>query len=248
MAGTWSLLKKIGLKKYDELSDSFQSKDAPRKKTGPRIDKDLPLGLRINAIVDVPQVDFILGGDALKIKYPGSGSIVVSYGTFPMGKSMVHRFYLGSTEHVYMLQVVTDQKKAVEECKLFMSYDELYPEDWDFWLSERDGYIGLDLFQTKDGARYDRVWQNPDARVIVEQDEHGNQLARIPPVEILETVYADPYGEQTETVKYDSMLYGRHLNDSVDEYLLVSAVSEKDGASVQIMTGIPLEPTTIKVI
>ena len=117
-----------------------------------------------------------------------------------------------------MLQIVTDMKKIVEECKLFMPYDEVYPEDWDFWLSEKDGYIGLDIFQTKDQTQYFRVWENDDAKRVVEQDQKGNQITRIPPVQLTEKLYLDPYGEETEMVKYElTMLYGRHVNDKVDE-------------------------------
>ena len=66
MSGTWSLFKRIGLKKVDELKDSLQ------KARMERVDVDLPLGLRFNAIVEVPEVDFILGGDDLKVKHPGT--------------------------------------------------------------------------------------------------------------------------------------------------------------------------------
>ncbi|HMK36796.1 MAG TPA: DUF2491 family protein [Desulfomonilaceae bacterium] len=241
MADTFGLLKRIGMKKFDQLKDTFQS-------TGERVDKDLPLGLRIRGMVDIPQVDFILAGDALKITYPGPSCIVASYGFIVMGKNMIHRFYLQASENVYLLQIVTDDRKAVQECKLFMTYDEVYPDDWDFWLSERDGYIGYQMFDTKDGTRYLRVWEDQDAEVVVEQDGKGNTITRIPPVEFLETVYHDQFGKESETVKNDSMLYGRHVNDTLDEYLLVSAVNEQDGACVRIMAGIELESTSLKVI
>jgi hypothetical protein len=242
MAETWSLLKRIGLKKVDELKESLHTSNLER------IDKDLPLGLRFNGIVEIPQVDFILGGSELKIKHPGDSNTVLSYGACQIGRSTVRRFYLDAPGGIYVLQIVTDSQNAIEECKFFMPYDEVYPEDWDFWLSDKDGYIGLDVFQTKDGTQYSRVWDNPDARTVVEQDDQGKQMTRIPPVEFLETVYLDSFGEKKESVKYDSMLYGRHINENVDEYLLLSAVNDKDGASVQIMVGIELEPASIKVI
>jgi hypothetical protein len=242
MAGTWSLLKRMALKKVDELKEPFQ------KSSLERIDKDLPLGLRFNGIVEIPQVDFILGGRELKITHPGESNTVLSYGTCQIGHSLVRRFYLDSPAGIYVLQIVTDPQSRIEECKLFMPYDEVYPEDWDFWLSNKDGYIGLGLFQTKDGTQYFRVWDNPDTTTVIEQDDQGNQMTRIPPVEFLETVYLDAYGTKTESVTYDSMLYGRHINEQVDEYLLLSAVSEKDGASVQIMVGIELDPASIKAI
>jgi hypothetical protein len=241
MASTWSLLKKVGSKKFDELSESFE-------RTGPRIDANLPLGLRIKGIVETPQVDFILAGDALKVKYPGPGNIVLSYGVFPMGKSMFHRFYLGASDEVYMLQIITDEQKNPQDCKLFMPYDEVFPDDWDFWLSERDGYIGYNTFQLQDGTQYFRVWDDPEREIVLEQDDQGNKITRVPPWEFLETVYLDPWGKQSEMVKHECMLYARAVNDQVNEFLLVSAAQDNDGASVQIMTGIALEPVSLKVI
>ncbi|MCX5862696.1 MAG: DUF2491 family protein [Desulfomonile sp.] len=242
MSGAWSLLKQIGVKKYEQLKDSYEKIGAVRK------DKDFPLGIRFNGILEIPEVDFILGGIDLKIKRPDSAEVVTSYGTFTVGGSTVHRFYMLSSETIYLLQIVSDARQTIEECKFFMAYDEIYPEDWDFWLSEKDGYIGLGIFQTKDGTQYFRVWENQDAESVVEEDDPGNRLTRIPPVQFIETIYMDPYGEKTETVKYDSMLYGRRVNDAVDEYLLLSAVNETSGASVQIMVGIELEQASIKVI
>jgi len=242
MSGTWNLLKRIGLKKIDD------AKDAYKKASLERIDKDLPLGIRIDGIIDIPEVDFILGGDALKVKHPGSGNVISSYGTFPVGDSKIHRFYFSGKDVIYMLQIVTDRQNGIEECKLFMPYDEIYPDDWNFWLAERDGYIGYEIFQTKDGMQYFRVWGSDEEAVVVEEDQQGNQITRIAPFEFLETIYLTPYGDQSETVKYDAMLYGRHVNDNVDEYLLVSAVNDKEGASVQIMVGVELQPASIKVI
>lgn len=242
MADAWSLFKRIGKKKID------QRKESSKRSGLERIDKDLPLGLRINGIVDFSQVDFILGGADLKVTYPGTGNVISSYGYFSMGRSDVKRFYFDSSNGVYMLQVVTDRNNAVEECKLFLPYDEVFPEDWGFWLADEDGYIGLDSFQLKDGTQYYRVWENEDAMRIVEEDDQGNRLTRIPPAEFLETIYLDSYGEQTETVKYSSMLYGRSVTEEVNEFLLVSAVEEQEGASIQIMVGIELQPVSIKAI
>jgi hypothetical protein len=242
MPSTWNLLKKIAENQFNRAKDSFQTSKQER------VDKDLPLGLRIIGMVEIPEVDFILGGNDLRIKHPGDSAIVASYGTFPTGHSKVHRFYLNATETVYMLQIVTDDRNIIEECKLFMPYDEVYPDDWDFWLSAQDGYIGLEIFQTKDQTQYSRVWDNEDSKTVVQEDAQGNQLTRIPPVPFTEKIYLDPYGQATETVEYESMLYGRHVNENVDEYLLLSAVNEKDGASIQLMVGIALEPSSLKVI
>jgi hypothetical protein len=242
MAGTWNLLKKIGQKKVDEVKGSIQ------KDWSDRIDKDLPLGLRMNGMVDVPEVDFILAGADLKVKHPKETLVVASIGMIPVGDSMLYRMYLNASHGVYVLQVSADKNRVVEECKFYMPYDEIYPDDWDFWLSKTDGYIGFSVFQTQDGTSYDRVWQDAGAETVIEEDQQGNRLTRIPPVPFYEAVYLDPYGEKRETVRYESMLYGRHVNEQVDEYLLLSMAEDSDGASIQIMVGIQLEPASVKVI
>jgi hypothetical protein len=240
MAGTWSLLKRIGLKKIDQMKESVQEGRTEK------IDLGLPLDLRINGLVEISEVEFVLGGSDLKIKHPGTGSTVVTIGAFSLGQSDVRRLYLDSDNGMYMLQVVLDRNKSVEECKLFMPYDEVYPEDWSFWLADEDGYIGLNVFQLKDGTQYDRVWEDEDSMRIVEQDDQGTRITRIPPLEYLETIYSDRTGGSMETVKYDTMLYGRQVNESVYEYLMVSAVNDQEGASVQIMVGIELQPGSIR--
>ncbi len=110
------------------------------------------------------------------------------------------------------------------------------------------GYIGYSVFQTKDQTTYYRIWEDPERATVVEQDDQGNKITRIPPVQFLETVYLDQYGKESEVVKYDTMLYGREITEQTNEFLLVSSVEATDGASVQIMVGIQLEPVAIKVI
>jgi hypothetical protein len=288
--GNWNLFTRILAKKNAALAEE------QRKANLPRIDKDLPLGFRFNAFVEIPKIDFILGeADGLKIKHPGDTCNVLSYGQIFIASSQVHRFYLGGEKDtIYTLQIVTDKRSNIEECKLFMPWDELYPDDWAFWLDDLTGYIGYSAFQLtgdtdidideanktldkllsqvealqevgqfdaakKKQAEYDalklkadnatvlysRVWENQAEERVVPD---GNGLSRIPPVRLVETLYKDPYGLEKEKVTYSSMLYGRQVNDNVDEFLLLSLVEEQEGASIQIMLGMELTPTTLKVI
>ncbi|MGC8906975.1 MAG: DUF2491 family protein [Desulfomonilaceae bacterium] len=243
MASTFDMLRQLGRKKYEDLKEAYKRVGAKR------IDDNLPLGLRLNGMIEIDEVDFILGQPNLKVKRPENTEIILSYGRFLIGSSTVHRCYFSSADTPYMLQIVSDDRSgALEECKLFMAHDEIYPQDWDFWLSERDGYIGLSIFQLKDGTLYWRVWENDDAQMIVQQDAQGEPITHIPPVQFIETMYYDVYGDRSETLKHDAMLYGRHVNQDVDEYLLISAVNEKEGASVQIWLGLELSPAALKII
>ena len=237
MASNWGLLKRIWQKKAKEFSAAWGESGKER------IDKNLPLGLRVRGMVEVPIVDFVLGGDDLKVRHPGTRNTIVAYGSSSLGGATVHRFYLETADDIYALQVVADNKNEIEECKLFMPLDEVYPEtpeDWDFWLSPEDGSIGLDAFQTKDGILFDRVWAGGG-------QTGSGEVDRVAPVEYTETVYHDPSGNDWESITYLSMLYGRHVNERVDEYLLVSAVEEEDGAAVQIMAGLGIDPGSLVV-
>jgi hypothetical protein len=165
-----------------------------------------------------------------------------------LGDKVFHRFYLESSKGMHVLETLSDKHKEVQTCKLFAPLDEVYPEDWDFWLSPRDGYIGYSEFQIKDGTSYFRVWDDPERSVVIGEDDQGNKITRVPPIEFLETVNLDEYGKEREMVRHTGMLYSRRISPDLNEFVLVSAVDTEDGASVQIMAGIPLEPMSIKVI
>jgi hypothetical protein len=242
MASTWVLFREIAKKNLTWGSSTVEK---------PRIDRDLPLGLRIGSLVSIMSVDAILAGDQLKIKMPTQDLMVVAYGKFDVNPFKGHRFYLSADSgELFTLQVVTNTKGEIDDCKLFSLHDEIITNDWDFWLNERDGYIGYSVFQLKPedgGVTYFRAWDNELEQVVIEQNEEGN-ITRIPPVELTETIYGDPFAGEVRKVKLTSMLYGRDVTDSVQEYMMVSVAEDKDGASIQIIIGLPLEPTSIKVL
>ena len=124
----------------------------------------------------------------------------------------------------------------------------MYPDDWDFWLNENTGYIGYSVFDTPDKTRYYRVWENPGAEKVVEGGEGGERITRVPPVDFSETLYFDSNGKKTEIVKHSAMLYGRHANDNVDEYLLVGLSEYADTSFVQVLVGLELNPSSLDVI
>jgi hypothetical protein len=245
MAGTWALFRAIAKKKLTWGSSTVEK---------PRIDRDLPLGIRVGSMLSILSVDSILAGDQLKIKMPTKDLMVVAYGKFFISPFTGYRFYLSADSgELFTLQVVLDAKGKVDDCKLFALHDEIITNDWDFWINERDGYIGYSVFQLKPepdgtpGMTYFRAWDNQSEEIILEQN--GNDtLTHIPPVEFAETVYGDPFGNEVRKVKHTSMLYGRDVTDTVAEYMMASVAEDSDGASIQILLGLPLEPASVKVL
>jgi hypothetical protein len=237
--GTWDLFREIARKKLSYGEDTADK---------PRIDRDLPMGLRIGSMVNIVSADAIIAGDQLKLKVPPQDMMVMAYGSFHVGPYKGHRFYMSADSgELYTLQVVTDDKGKVDECKLFSLHDEFPETNWDFWLSETDGYIGLSMFDLKDGTRYLRVWENPTDELTLERNG-TDEITHIPPVTYVETVYADPFGNEKREISYDSMMYGRDVTTDIQEYMMVSAAQESNSATVQIIIGIPMEPTSIKVL
>ena len=228
----------------DHSGLSTDSIDADRKET---VGKDLPLGLTLNSVVQIPTFEFIPNGCELKIKQPVTPMPVSAYGAISIEQSTLHRFYLESEDGVYVIEVLTDKENTIKSSSLFMVYEEIYPGDWDTWLSNHEGSIGLGVFITEDDTLYFRIWENENEQIVIEEDEDGNQLTWIPPVQLEEIVCFASHGREPETVYYYSMLYGRQVTEYIDEFLLLSAADGHNGASVKIMVGIELDPASIKV-
>jgi hypothetical protein len=243
----WPIFKRIAAGKLEKVKTFFA-------KAPVRIDQNLPLGLRFTAPVEISETDFTLAGSSnLKIVYPKGYGTVTAYGTFQMGESTGYRFYLTFDDgQVYILQVMVGKDGSVEERKLWMPFDEVFPADadgWAYWLSEQDGYIGFSVFDTKDGGRYSRSWENTGPETVVGMEENL-QITRIPPVQFQETIYLDENGRSVEQVDYTAMLYGRWVSeeDGIAEYLLVSAVEDREGAAVRMMVGLDIRPNNLKIL
>jgi len=204
------------------------------------IDTSLPLQIHLGSCLILDQTPFLIHGKAITQTRPGSESLVFAYGRIDLGESVVHRFYLESgtdPDDKSVLQVVVGDE--IEECRLFASLDEVYPEsaeEWNFWIGEEDGYIGLPAFEDKQGRLYDRVW--------------GDGEGRIAPSEFTETLYLDRFGEKRATVAHASMLYGRWIDEESEmaEYILASREEHTDGSAlIQLSSGIDVIPESITV-
>ena len=123
------ILKKIAGKQWDNLTSG-------RPDPASTADRDLPLGLRLNGLVDVDETDFILAGQELLTRHPGERLIVRAIGRAELwGAIRLYRFYLQRAESEAMLQVACDRQGQVEEIHLFRTFDEVYPASADDWLA-----------------------------------------------------------------------------------------------------------------
>lgn len=241
--GAWHIFKAVAAKKAGEFKSSIT-----RNKSKEKVDGSLPFGIRLNSNISLDQTHFIVYENEFNMKAPGKSCIVDAYGKADIFGSVVHRFYLTDTENEdnqSMLQVVTsnqagESEPKIEECRLFKTLDEIFPQnedEWEFWLDDVDGYIGWHIFEDKNQTQYQRVWGDDDRD-------------RIPPVSFSETVYFDPQGDDTTIIDSTTMLYGRWINeeDSVAELLLLSTEESKDDeALVHIYTGVDLIPGSFTV-
>ncbi len=206
------------------------------KNERPRIDLELPLGLTIGGLVTFEETPFILSDETLSVTSPGSNVIVESYGAFEQHGHIGHRFYIGNQGH--MLQIMTDIHGELlqDEVKLYQRFDDLEPasaEEWDFWLADEDGSIGLNQFQTMDGVLYERAWM-PGAY-------------RVSPERFVETLHSNPRGENLIMENHQAMLYSRRSGEE-QEYMLISAVRSGADAWVEINIGRDLDISYISVV
>lgn len=255
MGFNWELMKRIAAGGAAKVKGAFSA-------SLPRIDENLPLDLRFTALVQIPEANFLLGGDALKMVYPKGYGDVKAYGKISWGDSVAHRFYLKfEAEPLYILQVVVGKKGEIEECRLYMPYDEVMPTSgegtssdcWPFWLNEHDGLIGWSVFDLPDGGpRYFRTWEDTGTEVVVSRektDEGENVITRIPPINFTEILYLDENGKSSVDIEYTGMLYGRWIEEDIlAEYLLLCAVEDSEGAAVRVMVGMDFDPATLKIL
>jgi len=201
----------------------------------PEKEPDYPLGLHQNAVLRFDPTDFILAAGNLKIDLPAGDISVMAIGEFSRQGVSFHRFYLQDLkEGEWVLEAA--ESGQVVELILFQTIDEVYPEDWDFWLNERTGLIGYKDFHTPDQVEYYRVYRNP-----------GPDWAS--PIEFQESVRA--CGENY-SIDHAMMLYSRAIHAAADEelteYLLVSREEDEDGVLVRIMAGVPVSPISLTVL
>jgi hypothetical protein len=122
------------------------------------------------------------------------------------------------------------------ETVVYQTIDEVFPDDWAFWLNNETGLIGYKDFQTPDGTAYLRMLRSP-----------GPDYAN--PVEFRENIKGS---DDAFFVDHAMMLYGRDVQVNgglnLTEYLLVSREVDEEGALVRIMAGVPVDPMSMTVL
>ena len=203
------------------------------------LDRNLPFGLHIDGKIDITTL-LPEGMDPL---FTQGAHIVEGFSEVTIMGQQCFRVLIfpedgGSGSYLLICQM--EQETFV---RWFVNIDEVFPssnEDWDFWLSDQDGSIGIQQFQSKDGVLFERLWGAPEESIIE-------------PVCFDERLVLNRFDDsETKLVEHRSMLYGRAVADDVwpcDEYVLLSACSECDGSYISIDVGVDLDfITNIKVI
>ncbi len=196
------------------------------------LDIDLPLRLHIDGKIDLHP----LVPEGMQARFPSGTHIVQAFARStvlgnPCIRALLHAEQGDAVSYLWIIQ---DAEGAL--VRWFVPLDVVYPQDddgWNFWISEKDGSIGYPAFQSGEGVVYDRLWQPGESQIL--------------PVSFTETFFPDRFDLSKQfSVKHDSMLYGRRVEDPIcprDELVLLSSVEEPDGNYVSIDIGIDLDPT-----
>ncbi len=198
-----------------------------------------PLGLRIGAAVDVDTLPLRMHAEDLHIELPEETLIIVAQGYVDLGDATyAHRYYTADDTMIQVLTVAGMEDQHVEEVTLFVPYKSYYPDSegaWAQWTS-KGGKIGAPTFRLDDGAEFSRIWFDTT-------EGHADL------VEFTESVYENPDSDECSDVFHKVMLYGRNLQEGKkNESLLVSAESYEGEQTVELMIGVDLDLSTLKVI
>ncbi len=203
------------------------------------LDRALPFGLHIDGKIDIS----ILLPDAIDPLFSQGAHIIEGFSEVSLMDYTCFRVMLRQEQDESGSYLWITQKDHEIFARWFVNIDEVFPsstEEWDFWLSDDDGSIGIQQFQMKDGSLFDRLGGAREDSIVE-------------PVCFDERLVLNRFDDtETKFIEHRSMLYGREVGDDVcpcDEYVLLSACSERDGSCVSIDVGVDLDlSANIKVI
>lgn len=188
----------------------------------PRIDKDLPLNLRLGNIfslkagfADQINDNGMLDYGSLEALF--SGLELKNFGFARISTDTIYRFYLTSPEgQEYILFLITDRRGKLyeNEIYLFMQLHHYVPdcqENYDLYMSEGQGVIGDPVTGIKININ------DPDDQAILFHTVWGNEDEWTPPKELKELIYDDPREEAGMKVYHHMNLFWRPLDESGNE-------------------------------
>jgi hypothetical protein len=211
----------------------------------PKVHTLTPENLSQEAMVEISPVSQILASSAGSLVPEIAGKNIISaVGLLSVVGTGVYRSYLSNGEGAFIQTVSQGPSLVSIETKLFTPYAEIFPTSsrdpndalsWNFWLAATDGYIGAPIMQGKneDGAhQYMRLFSPADNN-------------RIEPIVVTETII-DADGV-TQVLQHRFMEYSRMLNETVKEYLFVSAIESTLSASISMWLGLDLASSDLTV-
>lgn len=204
---------------------------------------DVILPLYMGDRLNINDITFAIHEGSMHVKGIGNPSVVMGYGKANLKGVVIHRFYLQNVHDeskTAMLQCVMDDlihtTPGFKEILFFVPYAEVCPvseEEWDFWLSKKDGSIGLNPFQDLQGNIYDRIWIPSTPPWVA-------------PIDFTEEVI--DLNNNKATTRHRAMLYGRWIDTSEQslEYMLVSTDEDEANAKVVIWAGVEIQPSDVR--
>ncbi len=203
------------------------------------LDRGLPFGLHLDGKIEITT----LLPEAIKPMFVQGAQLIEGFSEVELMGYQCFRVLMRPEQGATGSYLQICQKDRETLVRWFVNVDEVFPAsdgDWDFWLSEEDGSIGFQQFQSKDGALFDRLWGDQEATMVE-------------PVRFEERLVLNRFDDsETKVIENLAMLYGRAVEDDVcpcDAYALLSACKERDGSHVSIDIGVDLDfNANVKVI
>ena len=198
-----------------------------------------PLGLRIGAVVDIDTLPLRMHAANLHIELPEETLLIAAQGYVELGDATyAHRYYAADDTMIQVLTVGGMEDHHVQEMTVYVPFKSYYPEGeggWAQWTG-RGGKLGATTFHLDDGTEFGRIWFDTT-------EGHAD------PAEFTESVYEDAESDGHSDIFHRAMLFGRNLDaGKKNEYLLVSVESYEGQETVELMVGVDLEFSTLRVL
>lgn len=226
------LVGRILKKKLEQRKNKKQE-----KKT--RIDRDLPLDLRVGSKVKLPTGSWVLYMDQILMEKPVKEGYVLSFGKTELEGNTYFRFYIGEADETQAILQIGMDGDQVGECRVFTPFAEIVPQteqEWEEWI-EVDGLLGQnDLQNDEAGVSYDRIWGD-------------DKEPWVQPPFYVEAISCGPFeGDPVVEIANNGMLFGRWLEEDVfAEYLMAEFQEQEDEAAINIMIGYDVPYQSVKI-